>query len=427
MAPKDQSSPGRPTPKLRFPEFAEPWDTAPLNELAALVSDRVGASDCIPYTVTSGVGLVSQDEKFGRTIAGKSISNYIRLRKHDFAYNKSATKAYPEGYIARYLDDLRAAVPNSIFTCFRPDPQKIDPAYLDFLFTNNLHGRWLRNFLTVGARAHGSLNVNDDHLMALPVPLPGGASSLAEQSKIAACLTSLDALIDAEGLKLDALKAYKKGLMRQLFPFPGESRPRVRFPEFRGTGDWEEWPLGEIVHIVSGQVDPTKAPYCDLPHVGGENIEPQTGTLVNLRSAREDGVISGKYTFDERHVLYAKIRPALNKVASPNFAGVCSADIYPLRPAESSLRRDFLVFLLRSESFVQYATKHSERSKIPKVNREALVVYRAPLPQRAEQQRVAACLGSLDTLISSVSQKLDGLRTHKKGLLQQLFPAPEVD
>src|SRR5688572_19901005 len=110
------------TPKLRFPEFKEPWDQAALSDLAVPISERVATSECVPYTVTSGVGLVSQNDKFGRTIAGKSLSNYIRLRKDDFAYNKSATKAFPEGYIARYLDDVKAAVPNSIFTCFRADP-----------------------------------------------------------------------------------------------------------------------------------------------------------------------------------------------------------------------------------------------------------------------------------------------------------------
>ena len=109
------------TPELRFPEFREPWKAVPLSDLAESISERVGTEPCVPYTVTSGVGLISQDEKLGRTIAGKSLKNYIRLKKHDFAYNKSATKAFPEGYIARYLDDANAAVPNSIFTCFRAD------------------------------------------------------------------------------------------------------------------------------------------------------------------------------------------------------------------------------------------------------------------------------------------------------------------
>ncbi len=44
----------------------------------------------------------------------------------------------------------------------------------------------------------------------------------------------------------------------------------------------------------------------------------------------------------------------------------------------------------------------------------------------AEQQRIADCLTSLDDLIAVQTQKLDALKTHKKGLMQQLFPSPEA-
>ena len=63
---------------------------------------------------------------------------------------------------------------------------------------------------------------------------------MAEQQKIADCLTSLDELIAAHGRKLDALKTHKKGLMQQLFPREGETLPRLRFPEFRDAGEWDE-------------------------------------------------------------------------------------------------------------------------------------------------------------------------------------------
>ena len=147
------------TPKLRFPEFRdEPeWEEKPLGNIAEAITERVGESDCIPYTVTAGQGLIRQDEKYGRTIAGKSLKNYYRLERDDFAFNKSATKSFPEGYIARYQGDERAAVPNSIFTCFRRANESVDAAYLDYLFQGNLHGRWLKDYITVGARAHGAL------------------------------------------------------------------------------------------------------------------------------------------------------------------------------------------------------------------------------------------------------------------------------
>ena len=138
-------------------------------------------------SVTTGVGLLSQEEKFGRTIAGNSYKNYIRLQTNDFAYNKSATKEFPQGYIARFSGTTDAAVPNSIFTCFRPDAAAIIPEYLDHLLHGNHHGRWLRKYIMVGARAHGALSVSDDALMSMPVPLPAGrgiASRAAEDRRL---------------------------------------------------------------------------------------------------------------------------------------------------------------------------------------------------------------------------------------------------
>src|SRR5687767_13571768 len=105
-------------PKLRFPEFLDAggWSTETLGVLASISTEKVGNNKCIPMSITSGVGLVSQQEKFGRIIAGDSYKNYLLLKHNDFAYNKSATKEYPEGFIALYSGAELAAVPNSIFT-----------------------------------------------------------------------------------------------------------------------------------------------------------------------------------------------------------------------------------------------------------------------------------------------------------------------
>ena len=212
--------PGETVPNLRFPEFrsAGDWHFQQLSDITEPISERVGTSKCVPLSVTTGVGLLSQEEKFGRIIAGNSYKNYIRLQTNDLAYNKSATKEFPQGYIARYSGTRDAAVPNSIFVCFRPDAAVVIPEYLDHLFHGNHHGRWLRKYITVGARAHGALSVSDDALMSMPVPLPPVAVSLPEERKIADCLGSLDDLIEAEGGKLETLKQHKRGLLQQLFP-----------------------------------------------------------------------------------------------------------------------------------------------------------------------------------------------------------------
>jgi len=201
-------------PKLRFLEFIHEaeWRIEPLGILSDEITEKTKGRKYKLMSITSGVGLVSQVEKFGREIAGDSYKNYYVITKGDFAYNKSSTKLYAEGEIAMYDEDEIGAVPNSIFTCFRFYKNKIDPLFAKYLFINNLHGNWLRKFISVGARANGALQVNSKDLFSTPFPYP----TKDEQQKIAACLFSLDELIKASGDKLDALRDHKKGLMQNL-------------------------------------------------------------------------------------------------------------------------------------------------------------------------------------------------------------------
>ena len=99
-----------------------------------------------------------------------------------------------------------------------------------------------------GAKVYG-ISVN--RISAIPVPVP---PTKAEQQKIADCLGSLDDLIAAEGRKLEALRQHKQGLMQQLFPQPGETVPRLRFPEFREAGEWEERLVGDVFKVTRGIV-----------------------------------------------------------------------------------------------------------------------------------------------------------------------------
>lgn len=211
---------GENVPTLRFKQFVGDgeWEEKPLSSFSNVIKEKQGKNKFLLLSVTAGQGLVSQLEKFGREIAGEQSKNYYVVRKSDFAYNKSATKTYPEGYIALYENEEIGAVPNSIFTCFSVNSKRAMPKFLNYLFQKNHHGKWLQKYITVGARAHGSLAIDDKDVFALPVPLPPEKNCLPEQQHIADCLTSLDELITAHRTKLSLLKEHKKGLMQGLFP-----------------------------------------------------------------------------------------------------------------------------------------------------------------------------------------------------------------
>ncbi|WP_374474479.1 restriction endonuclease subunit S [Zoogloea sp.] len=410
-------------PKLRFPEFrgAEGWKPITLQEASTPVMERVGERKLTPVSISAGIGFVPQAEKFGRDISGNQYQLYTLVRDGDFVFNKGNSLKFPQGCIYLLRGWGQVAAPN-VFICFRLK-EGYSNGFFQNCFEQNQHGRQLKRHITSGARSNGLLNISKENFFGVEIPTPRPA----EQQKIAECLSSVDELMAAQARKVDALKTHKKGLMQQLFPREGETQPRLRFPEFQNAGEWEDKTLGDIVQVASGQVAPTQPPYSGFPQIGSENIESNTGKLVNVKSAGEKGVISGNYIFDENDVLYSKIRPALNKAAAPDFKGICSADIYPIRPANDGLLRSYLLYLLLSDKFLEHAIRSSDRGKIPKINREDLLRYVDAIPKPPEQQRIASCLSNLDALIAAETQKLATLKTHKKGLMQQLFPSPEAE
>ena len=192
----------------------------------------------------------------------------------------------------------------------------------------------------------------------------------------------------------------------------------------RGEG-WVEKKLSEACAITSTLIDPRKKEFLDLNHVGAGNIESKTGIFVDLKTAREECLISGKFLFNESMVLYSKIRPYLMKVARPDFGGLCSADMYPLAPLPNQITRDYLFHLLLSKSFTDYAIQGSARAGMPKVNRKHLFEFTVWLPVVTKQKELASKLDELhqetQRLAALYQQKLSTLEELKKSLLHQAF------
>lgn len=254
-------------------------------------------------------------------------------------------------------------------------------------------------------------NVSGVMLAAFEIAMP----PLLEQHRIAALLDeAFDGIATA---KANAEQNLQNA--RALF----ESHLQKVFTE-REDGRVEKR-LGEVCAITSSLVDPRKEEFRDLIHVGAGNIESQTGVFVELKTARDEGLISGKFLFDESMVLYSKIRPYLMKVARPDFSGLCSADMYPLAPLPNQITRDYLFHLLLSKPFTDYAIQGSARAGMPKVNREHLFEFRVFLPDVAKQNELSEKLDALheetQRLESLYQQKLAALDELKKSLLHQAF------
>jgi type I restriction enzyme, S subunit len=284
---------------------------------------------------------------------------------------------------------------------------KIDPDYLYHVLGSDLL------FSQFDRLAAGSTvrNLNIGLAKTVDIPYP----PLPEQRRIVGILD--EAFEGIATAKANAEKNLQNA--RALF----ESHLDSVFTQ-RGKG-WAEKPLGEVCAITSTLVDPRKKEFLNLTHVGAGNIESKTGVFVDLKTAREEGLISGKFLFDESMVLYSKIRPYLMKVARPNFVGLCSADMYPLAPLPNEITRDYLFHLLLSKRFTDYAIQGSARAGMPKVNREHLFEFKVWLPDVKKQKELAAKLDDLheetQRLESVYDRKLAALEALKKSLLHQAF------
>ena len=159
-----------------------------------------------------------------------------------------------------------------------------------------------------------------------------------------------------------------------------------------------EWPILSFNEfaIIDTHMTTDYERYADYPHIGIDSIVSGTGELKGYRTVAEDNVISGKYPFTPEHIIYSKIRPNLNKVARPDFEGVCSADAYPILPKKDVCNRVFLAYVMRSDYFLSQILGYSTRSNMPKVNKNQLAHFRSPIPPRDLQDEFAAFVALVD-------------------------------
>ncbi len=175
---------------------------------------------------------------------------------------------------------------------------------------------------------------------------------------------------------------------------------KARFVEMFGDFKTNSmgWPVVgfEEIATIDGNMTTDYDKYADYPHIGIDSIEKETGVLKGYRTVAEDGVISGKYIFTPAHIIYSKIRPNLNKVALPDFVGLCSADAYPILPIEGKCNRVFLAYNMRSAFFLDYILQFCNRTNLPKVNRKEVAGFRTPLPPLELQGEFAAFVAQVD-------------------------------
>ena len=191
---------------------------------------------------------------------------------------------------------------------------------------------------------------------------------------------------------------------------------KTRFPEFRDAPGWKIDHLGHAAEFVSERIQLEKIRLED--YVSTENIQPDFGGVVKASNLPTTGSVTRFRTND---VLISNIRPYLKKVWRSDKEGGASNDVIVLR-AKQDLLEQFFPFILRNDAFIDYVMKGSKGVKMPRGDIALMRQYPVGCPTPPEQLKIAECLTSLDEVIAAQSQKIDALKTHKKRLIQQLFP-----
>ncbi|WP_221898244.1 restriction endonuclease subunit S [Bathymodiolus japonicus methanotrophic gill symbiont] len=193
--------------------------------------------------------------------------------------------------------------------------------------------------------------------------------------------------------------------MQQLFPAESETVPKLRFPEFRDAREWEE---KQLVNLISTVIPPKKLLSESYLAEGLYPIIDQSQNYICGWTNDQKAVIA-----DFLPLIIFGDHTCLFKFVTEPF--VQGSDGIKILKTNELVESHYLYQFLRFNPLVMESYKrHFSDLK------EKQIVF--PRKKTGEQQKIADCLSSIDDLITAQSQKIESLKAHKKGMMQQLFP-----
>ncbi|MGW4089156.1 restriction endonuclease subunit S [Nocardia sp. NPDC004750] len=338
-----------------------------------------------------GAGLFIREERQGSEVKGKCYA----LKPGTLIYNRLF--AWKQSF-AVVSDDYQGVVVSNEFPQFDVDTSRATPEFLALCCSSPSFAEKALGQST-GSAAVSRNRLKEADFLGLAIECP----PIPVQAKVIEVIAAVDQCVQALGAEESSLRTLLAAARQSML----SAAPKV--------------PLSSVCSLDATLVDPRSNEYADLPHVGVDAIEKGTGRIADVRSAREDGVISGKYLFSAHDVVYAKIRPGLRKAALPGFVGLCSADVYPLAPRAGVLP-ELLREVLLEDSFTNHVTTLSTRLKMPKVNRKELFSSVVAMPSTDdERKRVATALEGIRRQLDAVVREADQLKTTRASLLDALL------
>ena len=361
-------------------------------------SDRCGNDDYPVLSITKGEGIILQSNKFKKRIASQDTSQYKVVCRGQLVQGIHIDEAN-----FGIQDIVDAGIVSPAYKVWNVDSSIINPKYLEEVL------RSPRSIQYYAFNFNGSIKrrerLSDKDFLAMKIPCP----LMEEQEHVLLVIQLLRNIILARKQEISKMDELIKARFVEMF------------------GDFKINPMGwpivgfDEIATIDGNMTTDYEKYADYPHIGIDSIEKETGLLKGYRTVAEDGVISGKYVFTPAHIIYSKIRPNLNKVALPDFEGLCSADAYPILPNEDKCNRVFLAYDMRSRFFLDYILQFCNRTNLPKVNRKEVAGFKTPLPPLELQNEFADFVCQVDKSKAQVQKSLNETQLLFDSLMQKYF------
>lgn len=414
-------------PALRFPKFLNEgeWKDVGLgeNEISTFVKDRIPLDQLNLENYVSTENLLQDFAGVSKASKLPSTGSFVRYKTGDILvsnirpYLKKVWAATNEGGASNDVVVIRAE-------------KKVSASFLRFLLINDRFIYYVMKSAKGVKMPRGDISLMKEYPVAIP-------DNLEEQRVIADCLFRVDELITAESKKLDALKAHKKGLMQKLFPAKGKTVPELRFPEFRGKGEWSEIHFYDLfVEVLDFRGRTPKKLGMDW---GGGNIVSLSANNVkngyidfdaecNLGSQELYKKWMGQVNLEEGDIVFTMEAPLGNALLVPDSNKyILSQRVVAFKTAKE-INNSFLIQLIWNRRFQDEITKLSTGSTAKGINQKTLKKVLVRIPHdKLEQQQISSCLASIDDLITAQLKKLEGLKDHKQGLMLQLFPSMDEE
>ena len=365
--------------------------------------------------------------------------------KEDYSAYKLA---YPNDIVMNSMNVLSGSVGLSkyfgcvspVYYMLRPIDEKDDVRYYNYIFQTTVFQRsllGLGNGILMKESDNGKLNtirmrIPLDKLGNLLIPVPDSSIQRKIADYLDSIIPNIDMLLADIEKQIETLEEYKRSIITEAVTKGLD--PDV---EMKDSGiEWvgmipKHWNVTKFKYICSVKTNLVNVKkYQEYPQISPDNIEKDSGILLNYSTVAEAGVISDNHLFFKGQILYSKIRPKLNKATIAPFNGLCSADMYPIETNENTM---FVLYMILSQYFLnQVSLVTEDRVKMPKINQEELGVIKIVLPDNInEQEKIVLYLHQkcqdISKAIEEKKEQLETLEQYKKaGIYEYVTGKKEV-